>query len=255
MDATGPQSPHVWDDALLANPHLAPDKSRRIRRMFNAIARTYDLNNRLHSLFLDQRWRREAVRRARLKPGDVVADVACGTGDLALAFAGAGAGLVIGVDFASSMIELARIKAAASAIGRRACRFVCGDALELPLADGCADVVSIAFGIRNVADPPSALREFRRVLRPGGRLIMLEFGLPDNRLLRWLYGLYFSRVMPFTASVVSGDRSGAYRYLPQSVKTFLTPDCIRSLLTSCGFRGITQRNLSLGICVLYTAEA
>jgi len=223
--------------------------------MFNAIARRYDLNNRLHSAFLDQHWRRQAVRAAGVRPGHVVVDAACGTGDLTLAFARAGAKQVIGVDFADEMLRLATAKCAPIHIARRACRFLCADVLALPLADRCADIVSIAFGIRNVADPAAALREFRRVLKCGGRLVMLEFGLPGNALLRRAYSWYFNNVLPLTASFISGDRTGAYRYLPQSVSTFLPPGRMKALIEECGFRRAAHRPLSLGICVLYTAEA
>src|ERR1019366_2437011 len=197
------------------------DKRRRVQEMFAAIAPSYDLNNRLHSLWMDQRWRKRAVKLVELKPTDRVVDVACGTGDLAFAFAGQfeDGPAVIGVDFTFQMLPIAGIKA--SRRGGRECLFVNGDAQALPLPDQSADVVSIAFGIRNVADPAAAIREFHRILRPGGRLVILEFSLPTNPILRGFYNFYFRRILPRTATLISGDKTGAYRYLPESVNTFI----------------------------------
>ncbi|HUB26432.1 MAG TPA: ubiquinone/menaquinone biosynthesis methyltransferase, partial [Tepidisphaeraceae bacterium] len=212
--------PTVWNDSLLHDPHAVADKRIRVRRMFAAIAPSYDLNNRLHSLWMDQSWRRRAVKLADLKSTDRVVDVACGTGDLSLRFARAldspKPGQVIGIDFTHEMLPIARQKS-----GDQPVYWLNGDALCLPLPDASADVVSIAFGIRNVADPAAACREFRRVLRPGGRLIILEFSLPANPLLRALYNFYFRRILPRTATWISGDKTGAYRYLPESVNTFI----------------------------------
>ena len=184
-----PESP-AWSPALLTDPHAVADKRRRVRDMFAAIAGSYDRNNRLHSFGRDQAWRRAAVRMADLKPGDAVVDVACGTGDLTLAFAdaqrklGSTAG-VLGVDFTFEMLPLAAGKSTAARVG-----YVNGDAQQLPLPDACCDVVSIAFGIRNVQNVDAALAEFRRVLRPGGRLIVLEFSEPTNPVLRTLNDFY-----------------------------------------------------------------
>src|SRR5690348_16962300 len=183
----------TWDDKLLANPHAVSDKRSRVQRMFAAIAPSYDINNRLHSLWMDQRWRSKAVKLAELKPDDVVVDVACGTGDLTLAMTHGlwpnmgdwppGRGQVIGIDFTFEMLPFARQKARTSQEGSKESNLTTndhiawlnGDAQSLPLPDGSADVVSIAFGIRNVQDVPTALKEFQRVLRPGGRVIVLEF--------------------------------------------------------------------------------
>src|SRR4051812_35889196 len=201
----------VWNNELLKHPHDAADKRQRVQRMFAAIAPSYDLNNRLHSLWMDQRWRRKAVKLAELRLTDQVVDVACGTGDLAFKFAAQLQFLrsqwnapgprpiprkVVGIDFTFEMLPIAHRKTPShrySSIDPPNDRFsygistsgpiptnewLTGDAQSLPLPDACCDVVSIAFGIRNVQDPARALREFRRVLRPGGRLIILEFSLP-----------------------------------------------------------------------------
>jgi len=129
--------------------------------------------------------------------------------------------------------------------------FSTGDAQALPLSDRSADVVSIAFGIRNVQSPAAALAEFRRVLRPGGRLVVLEFSVPTNPLFKGLYNFYCSKVMPLTATWISGDRSGAYKYLPHSVETFVTPPQMTSLMAAAGFTDVTATPLTFGAVVVY----
>src|SRR5687768_2096074 len=223
VNETNPVTAPVWDDALLTNPHAVADKRTRVQKMFAAIAPSYDLNNRLHSLWMDQRWRKKAVKLAGVKPTDIIVDVACGTGDLAIAFAKKlwrlndaadvepKAAQVLGIDFTFEMLPIARIKAGKDDFWTTRdkkqfpgvvdvlmwphtlnwfTKFINADALALPLGDAHADVLSIAFGIRNVQDPAAAIREFYRVLKPAGRLIILEFSLPTNRLLRSLYNFY-----------------------------------------------------------------
>src|SRR5207253_9937391 len=129
--------------------------------------------------------------------------------------------------------------------------FINADAQSLPLPDACADVVSIAFGIRNVADPAAAIREFHRVLRPGGRVIILEFSLPTNALLRGLYNFYFKKILPRTATWISGDKTGAYKYLPQSVNTFIGREQMMAMLRDAGFVDVKQLPMTFGVCVCY----
>jgi demethylmenaquinone methyltransferase/2-methoxy-6-polyprenyl-1,4-benzoquinol methylase len=246
--------PSVWNDALLADPHAVADKRQRVRRMFAAIAPSYDLNNRLHSLWMDQSWRRKAVKLSNLKPTDRIVDVACGTGDLSLRFAHSIANCansqVVGIDFTLEMLPIARQKSTDVPI-----LWLNGDALCLPLPDACADVVSIAFGIRNVADPAAACREFRRVLRPGGRLIILEFSLPTNPLLRSLYNFYFRKVLPRTATLISGDKTGAYKYLPESVNTFIDRSAMKRMMAEARFTNVSQHPMTFGVCVCYRGVA
>lgn len=254
--APGGAAASAWSPEDLAhNPHAAADKQERVRRMFASIAGSYDLNNRLHSFGMDQRWRRFAVKQAGLKGGESVLDVACGTGDLSRLLAEAGAQRVTGLDYTEEMLAIAREKRGKSE-GQvaRAIEYVRGDAQALPFADASFDVATIAFGIRNVQSPLAAAREFRRVLRPCGRLVVLEFDRPENNLVRWGNDVYTRRVMPLTATMISGDRSGAYRYLPKSVETFLSRDAMRQLLLDAGFSSVEQTPLTFGVCVCHLAK-
>ena len=253
----------AWTDADLAqNPHTAADKARRVREMFAAIAPSYDLNNRLHSLWRDQAWRKAAVKMAEVKATDQVVDVACGTGDLALAFTETqtqDAPAVLGIDFTLPMLPIAQQKAERRWVvtgggddqGKDFLKFANGDAMRLPLPDASADVISIAFGIRNVADPARAIREFYRILRPGGRLIVLEFSTPAHPVLRRLHGLYCGRIMPITATWIARDRSGAYKYLPRSVSTFISREGMIGMMREAGFTEIASKSLTFGIAVCY----
>jgi len=229
------------------------DKADRVRAMFAAIADSYDLNNRLHSLGRDQAWRRRAVGLCDVRPSDHVLDVACGTGDLAQAFARARPASVCGVDFTEPMLAIARRKAARRrcAAGEPMPTFQHGDATSLPFDDRSFDIASIAFGIRNVSDPQRAMKEMRRVLGAGGRLLVLEFSQPKNTILRFFAHLYRDHLMPVTASWLARDRSGAYRYLPRSVATFADREALASLMRAAGFSSITMHPMTFGICVGY----
>ncbi|MSQ90588.1 MAG: bifunctional demethylmenaquinone methyltransferase/2-methoxy-6-polyprenyl-1,4-benzoquinol methylase UbiE [Phycisphaerales bacterium] len=222
--------------------------------MFTSIAHAYDLNNRVHSFGLDQRWRRRAVEAAAPVATDDVLDVACGTGDLAEAFARAGARSVTGLDYTPAMLEVARAKAARSGGAPGRIQYIQGDAQALPHADRSFDIVSIGFGIRNVADPALALREFRRMLRPGGRLVILEFSEPTSAFIRFFHRLYTHHIMPWTATILARDGSGAYRYLPRSVQTFLDPRHLADQLTAAGFSKVSQHSLTMGTCVVTLAR-
>lgn len=250
------QSPAWTDRDLRDNPHQVADKPERVRRMFAAIAGSYDLNNRVHSLGMDQSWRRTAVRMSRLRVGDVVLDVACGTGDLSEMFARATPrpSRVLALDFTLEMLQVARVKLAQA--GRNEASpitYMQGDAQELPVADAAADVISIAFGIRNVLVPERAIREFWRVLRPGGRLVILELSEPGFPPVRAMNRLYSQVILPRTATWISGDKSGAYKYLPKSIQTFLSPAQMTSLLTQAGFAQVTSKSLGLGVCRCFAA--
>lgn len=246
----------AWSsEDLAANPHARADKPDKVRSMFAAIAPSYDLNNRLHSFWRDQAWRRFAIRQVRVQPTDVCLDVACGTGDLTEALSRAGAAKVTGLDFTPQMLDVARVRA--SKLPRETSdriTYIQGDAQNLPLPDASVDVITIAFGIRNVLVPAKAIAEFRRVLRPGGRLAVLEFGEPTFPPARWFNRLYCQRIMPITATLIARDKSGAYKYLPKSVETFLSRGEFVEMLRSAGFREVAASPLTMGVCVCYTAQ-
>jgi demethylmenaquinone methyltransferase / 2-methoxy-6-polyprenyl-1,4-benzoquinol methylase len=218
--------------------------------MFEGIAARYDLLNHLLSGNVDKRWRRlvAGTLQPSLKEGARVLDVACGTGDLSLVLASAGQARVVGLDFCRPMLEIARRKAVE---GARAVPFVEGDALRLPFADETFDVVTIAFGLRNLAGVYEGLRELRRILRPGGRVAILEFSTPVVPGFRALFRFYFTRVLPRIGGLVSGSR-GAYEYLPDSVSRFPDQKRLVELMREAGFEEVSYRNLTGGIAALHT---
>ncbi|HVF66420.1 MAG TPA: bifunctional demethylmenaquinone methyltransferase/2-methoxy-6-polyprenyl-1,4-benzoquinol methylase UbiE [Pyrinomonadaceae bacterium] len=226
------------------------EHARRVRAMFSGIARRYDLLNHLLSGNIDKRWRRRTARalESSLTEGALVLDVACGTGDLSLVLAEAGAVRVVGLDFCRPMLEIARRKAEG---GARAIPFVEGDALRLPFADETFDAATIAFGLRNLAGVADGLRELRRILKPGGRLAVLEFSSPVVPGFRALFRFYFTRVLPRIGGLVSGSR-GAYEYLPDSVTRFPDQKRLAELMRAEGFEGVEYSNLTGGIAALHT---
>ncbi|MEP6909176.1 MAG: bifunctional demethylmenaquinone methyltransferase/2-methoxy-6-polyprenyl-1,4-benzoquinol methylase UbiE [Actinomycetota bacterium] len=214
-----------------------------VRRMFDRIAPVYDSMNRLMTVGLDRRWRRETAA-AVVRPGDRVLDVCCGTGDLALAAAEAG-GDVTGLDFSAPMLERARGKSAEV-------EWIEGDALALPFAEESFDAVTIGFGLRNVANVERGLEELRRVLRPGGRIAILEITRPKGALAPF-YRLWFDGVIPLAGKVLPGG--SAYSYLPASVRRFPAPDGLAKLLDEAGFDEIKWRQFAGGIVALHTGTA
>ncbi len=219
--------------------------------MFDAIAARYDLVNRVLSGGLDQRWRARAVRALDLQPTDTLVDLCTGTADVALAAAPL-AGRVIGVDFSHEMLRLGLEKVRTRALGNRIA-LARGDATALPLRASSADAAVISFGIRNVQEPAAALRELARVLRPGGRLAILEFGLPTSRPFRALYSWYANRLLPAVGRLISRHAS-AYDYLPESVSRFPPPEAFGRLLQANGFPHVEIVPLTLGVVYLYIAR-
>ena len=218
--------------------------------MFARIAGRYDLLNHLLSGNVDKSWRRLVARTLEpsLVEGARVLDVACGTGELSRVLARAGAASVIGLDFCRPMLEIARHKAADD---NRPVLFVEGDALRLPFADEAFDVVTIAFGLRNLAVVEEGLRELLRILKPGGRAAVLEFSSPVVPGFRALFSFYFTRLLPRIGGWVSGSR-GAYSYLPDSVSRFPDQERLAELMRGAGFEEVGYRNLTGGIAALHT---
>jgi demethylmenaquinone methyltransferase / 2-methoxy-6-polyprenyl-1,4-benzoquinol methylase len=220
---------------------LAPDA---VRTMFDRIAPVYDGMNRVMTAGLDLRWRRLGARQV-VRPGDRVLDAACGTGDFAVAALREGAGHVVGLDFSERMLERARRKAPAVELVR-------GDVLALPFEDGSFDAATIGFGIRNVADLELGLRELRRVLRPGGRLAILEITQPRGAL-RPFFALWFDRIVPLLGRLLAGGE--AYSYLPASVRRFPPAEELAVLLRAAGFGAVRFRLLAGSIVALHVGTA
>jgi demethylmenaquinone methyltransferase/2-methoxy-6-polyprenyl-1,4-benzoquinol methylase len=228
------------------------EKRGRIREMFDRISPRYDLVNAILSFGQDRHWRRSAVRKLGLRPGEVLVDVAAGTGDVALAAVRRQPqlGNSFALDFSEPMLRLAARKFGRA---RAAITPVAADAVALPIADGVADAVTIAFGIRNVVDIPRALREMSRILKPGGKLLILEFATPRGWFFGPLFRWYFTRVFPLLGGVLSSSRA-AYEYLPRSVREFHSPEEMSGLLEAAGFNIINAKRYSFGVVVEYFAE-
>lgn len=217
--------------------------------MFGEIAPRYDFLNRLLSFGIDRSWRRRTLRELALPAGSEVLDLCCGTGDLALAFAHAGCS-VQGADFTHPMLCSAFEKAQRQG---QALPWVQADAQALPFADDSFEAITIAFGIRNVEDPARALAECRRVLKPGGRLAVLEFFPIPNPIWRGLFRFYFLRVLPLIARVVRAGRTGAYRYLPESVDAFAQPEEFQQWMAAAGLQPEADLALTGGVARLLIA--
>lgn len=219
--------------------------------MFDAIAPRYDLLNHVLSAGIDRRWRTKAIRSLALTGRDTLLDVCTGTADVALQSRRGGAARVLGVDFAGAMLSLGQRKVQAAGEAHRI-TLVRGDAMRLPVRDGSVDAATVAFGIRNVQQPDVACAEIARVLRSGGRLAILEFGVPRIPGVSALYQWYFTHLLPLVGRAVSGHRA-AYSYLPASVGTFPPPPEFMATLRDAGFTDVRADPLTFGIVYLYTA--
>ena len=236
------------------------DASKKVREMFTEIAPRYDLLNHLLSLQLDRTWRARTAKL--LKPilgrkDALVLDLCCGTGDLALALRRAGKAGIIGADFAHTMLVRARFKSqlvpSHSGLPSPApLPLFEADALRLPFADASFDLVTAAFGFRNLANYEAGLREIQRVLKPGGTIAILEFTEPPEGLLGDLYRWYFCKVLPKIGGLISGDQA-AYKYLPKSVARFFRPPELAALMSAVGYQSVDYRVWTLGTVALHTA--
>lgn len=227
--------------------------ARAVREMFAGIAGRYDLLNHVLSLNIDKRWRRIVSAELREILGDenaTVLDVACGTGDLSLELNKNAKAQIIGTDFCRPMLDKAQSK---SVDEPRAIPYIESDALALPFDDNLFDAVTIAFGLRNLANVADGLAELRRVLKPGGRLVVLEFSAPVVPGFGRLFNFYFSHVLPRIGGAVSGSR-GAYEYLPDSVSKFPNQQKLVALMERTGFETVKYRNLTGGIAALHSGE-
>ncbi len=220
--------------------------------MFDGIAEDYDRLNHIMSLGIDRSWRRRALKEIVDRgAAQEILDIACGTGDFSIEIARAMGreSHVTGVDISEGMLAVMRSKLAAAGLeGRVAC--VQGDSEALPYAGGSFDRVTIAFGIRNFEHRETALREILRVLKPGGKLVILELSVPSNPVIRWCYNLYFTRILPLIGGKISGDKA-AYRYLPASVLNFPAKEEWMATMRACGYETVRHKAFTLGICRMY----
>jgi demethylmenaquinone methyltransferase/2-methoxy-6-polyprenyl-1,4-benzoquinol methylase len=234
---------------------VSPEEKRKlVSAQFDAIAPTYDLADTVLSAGRDARWRRKGIALLGLGLGETVLDLGGGTGDLALlAAAKAGPdGRVIVCDFNRAMMEAGRAKAGRSLAGGRV-RFLQGDAERLALATASVDAVTLGFGLRNFVNPAAGLSEIHRVLKTGGRLLILEFSLPPARLVRRLYHYYSFRVMPLIARLICGTAE-PHRYLAESIREFPPPDEVAVMIGEAGFEDVAFRPVTGGIAIIYTAS-
>ena len=215
-----------------------------VQKMFDRIAPVYDAMNRVMTAGLDRRWRRITIDET-VRKGDRVLDACCGTGDLAVAARRAGAREVVGLDFSERMLERARTKDAAV-------EWLRGDLLELPFEDASFDAATVGFGVRNVADLERGVAELRRVLKPGGRVGILEITRPRGPL-KLFYRLWFDALIPLAGKILPGGK--AYTYLPASVRRFPGPDELAALMRAQGFGDVSYRRLGGGIVALHTGTA
>jgi len=217
------------------------NKSREIQKMFDDIAHRYDLLNRLLSFRTDVRWRKKAIKLADIRSGQTVLDLACGTADMMIEMENSVGGVnLVGGDFSYNMLKLGKDKFEKGS-------FSVSDAHMLPFKSDSFDRMTISFGFRNVTDKPTGLKEMHRVLKPGGRLCILEFSQPEGFFFSRLYRLYFTKILPFIGGIISGNR-GAYEYLPDSVYKFPKKDVYKQMVLDAGFEKIDFNPMTFGVC-------
>lgn len=229
-------------------------KKEKIEQMFNDIAPSYDRLNHLMSLGIDNIWRKKALKEIVDGTQQQILDVACGTGDSTIAIAKAmePGGRVTGIDISAGMMEPLMRKAAHEGVHDRI-KLLQADALQMPFEADTFHRVTCAFGIRNFEDRNKGLAEFLRVLKPGGRAVILELGIPDKPFIKTLYDIYFRHILPLIGGLISGNRA-AYRYLPESVYAFPRPETFCAMMERAGFHNVRHRNFTFGLCRLFIGE-
>ena len=229
-------------------------KKEKIEQMFNDIAPSYDRLNHLMSLVIDNIWRKKAIKEIVDGTQQQILDVACGTGDSTIAIAKAmePGGRVTGIDISAGMMEPLMRKAAHEGVHDRI-KLLQADALQMPFEADTFHRVTCAFGIRNFEDRKKGLAEFLRVLKPGGKAVILELGIPDKPFIKTLYDIYFRHILPLIGGLISGNRA-AYRYLPESVYAFPRPEAFCAMMERAGFHNVRHRNFTFGLCRLFIGE-
>lgn len=235
----------------MASTATGYDKEKTVQKMFSSIARFYDLNNTLLSFGLHHRWKVRTIQIASLQTGERVADVGAGTADLSIlaAHAVGEKGSVIAIDLNEPMLQIGRRKLSARRLRQTACSL--GNAERLPLPDRSVDAVLTGFCMRNVSDLDQSLREIHRVLKPGGRMVCLEFSTPPGPALRKLYDFYSFTLLPKIGTWVSKDHTGVYTYLPDSIRKFPDQEGLKKRMEGAGFSQVTYENLTGGIVAIH----
>lgn len=227
-------------------------KKEKVQEMFNGIAPKYDLLNHLLSMGIDKRWRKKAMQVVGAGNKDLVLDVACGTGDFSLEALKHGVKRVVGADISENMLAVAREKSKVKGLTDRL-DFQYGDSEDLSFSDNTFDAVTVAFGVRNFEHLEVGLTEMCRVLKVGGKVVILEFSTPESFPMKQLYNFYFKYILPFVGGVISGNRK-AYEYLPASVFAFPQSETFLDIMRKSGYTNVSQQRLSFGIASLYIGE-
>lgn len=224
-------------------------KKEAVKEIFNDIAPKYDLLNHFLSLNIDKRWRRKAIKYIRPEEKGLLLDVACGTGDFSIAAQRAGVQQVTGIDISANMVAIGQKKVEALGLAPYI-TLQAGDSEQIEFEDGHFDVVTVAFGVRNFEHLETGLKEMQRVLKKGGKVIILEFSMPEHFPMKQLYRFYFRHILPVLGGWISGNR-GAYTYLPESVMKFPQGKKFMDIMKECGFQQARQQKLTFGIASIY----
>ena len=229
--------------------HTGKDKKKFVQKMFDDISDNYDFLNRLLSLGIDIYWRKKLIQSMDIKNGQHIIDIATGTGDVAFAIDKKYDVSIVGLDISKNMLKIAKVKLEKKKTENTKIEFIHGDAEDLPMGDNSYDHICISFGFRNLGNYDKALKEFHRVLKPGGRLCILEFSQSKSKIFNFIFSFYFNKVLPRVAAFIS--RADAYRYLPESVKYFPNQSKINDFLDNNNFTNVTLQTLTFGVATIY----
>ena len=229
--------------------HTGEDKKKFVEEMFDDISSNYDMLNRILSFGIDKYWRKKLIQSMDIVKGQYIIDIATGTGDVAFSINKKHDVSITGLDISKNMLKVAQLKLNKIKKENTKIEFVHGDAEELPMGDNSYDHICISFGFRNLGDYNKALKEFNRVLKPGGQLSILEFSQSKSKIFNFIFSFYFNKILPRLASFIS--RADAYRYLPESVKYFPDQSRINDFLTNNNFKNVSLKPLTFGVATIY----